>query len=284
MKTERKGILLVIVAALLWSTGGVLIKFIPLSSMAISSFRSLLGLIVIFIFYHKQKLIISKTVIISAFCLAYTLIGFVLANRFTTAASAVVLQYCSPICVAFYMFLLYKRKPKRNEVIALFGALVGIILFFFGKFSGSSLLGNVIALSAGFSFGGLFLINSRSDCDSYSSLVFGQLLTFVIGIPFLFQEDYSVVTVGSIFAILALGIFQVGIAYICFSIGIKHISPLEGNIICMIEPVLNPIWVFLFIGETLSIYALFGTVIVISSIIFLNVSQAREAKKNLVKQ
>lgn len=281
LKLERKGLLLVVIAALLWSSGGVLIKFIPLSAMALSSIRSLLGLGIILLFFRKQKLVFNKTIILSALCLAYTLSAFVMANRFTTAASAIVLQYCSPICLAFYMFLLYKRKPKRNEIIALSGALLGIILFFFGKFSGGSMLGNLLALSSGFSFGGLFLLNSKSECDSFSSLVLGQLLTFMIGVPFLFQEDYTVLTTASVIALLALGIFQVGVAYICFSLGIKHISPLKGNIICMIEPVLNPIWVFFFIGETLSTYAIFGTIIVIASVIFLNVSQAREAKKSI---
>lgn len=276
MKQEYKGLFLVTFTALLWSFGGLLIKYIPLSPMVLSSLRSILGVMVILVFFRKQKLVFNKTVFLSAFCLSYTMITFVIANRLTTAASAIVLQYCSPICVALYMFLIYKHKPQRNEVIALCGAFIGILLFFFGKFSGGSIIGNLIALSSGFSYGGLFLFNSRSDCDPFSSLILGQFVTFLAGVPFLFQEDYFVLSAGSIAALLTLGIVQVGLGYIFFTLGVKHISPLKANIICMIEPVLSPIWVFFFIGEQLTISAISGTVIVIGSVLFLNIAQAKD--------
>lgn len=277
MKTSRNGIIYVLIASLLWSTGGLLIKFIPLSSMAISSIRSLIGLIVIVAFARRIKITINKTVLLSAFCLAYTNTAFVLANHLTTAANAIVLQYCSPICIALYLFILYKRKPKRNELIALTGAFAGILLFFFGELSGGSLVGNILALSAGFSFGGMFLINSKSSCDTYSALVIGQFITFAVGAGFLFGENYSLDGT-AIVAILFLGIFQVGVSYIFFSKGIKHISALNANIICMIEPVISPVWVLIFLGEIPALNAIIGSVIVILSISFLNITQSLKLK------
>jgi len=277
LKSENKGILYMLAASILWSTGGLLIKYIPLSSIVLSSIRSLIGLTVIILFNYKSKIIINRSVLLSAFCLAYTLTSFVIANRYTTAASAIVLQYCSPICIAFYLFLLYKRKPERNKIIALSGAFVGIVLFFFGKFSSGSLFGNLLALSAGFSFGGMFIINSNSNCDTYSSLVIGQLITFIIGFPFLFSQSYNLMP-SAIIALIFLGVFQVGVAYVCFSKGIKRVSPLSANIICMIEPVISPIWVFIFLGEVPTINAIIGSVIVISSVAFLNITQAKQIK------
>lgn len=275
MKQENKAILYIVVTALLWSTGGLLIKYIPLSSMALASIRSLIGLIVIVAFNFRAKLVINKPVLLSAFCLAYTLIGFVSANRYTSAASAIVLQYCSPICIAFYAFLLYKKKPSKHELIALSGAFIGILLFFFGKFSGGSLFGNILALSTGFTFGGMFLINNNKKCDTYSALVIAQFITFVVGIPFLFQEDYHLSSL-SILAILFIGIFQVGVAYVCFSRGINHISPLKANIICMLEPILSPVWVLIFLSEIPTTNAIIGSIIVIASVVFLNVTQAKQ--------
>lgn len=275
MRQEPKSVFFIVIAALLWSTGGLLIKYIPLSSMALSAIRSLIGLIVIVAFNFRTKLVINKTVLLSAFCLAYTLTGFVIANRYTSAASAIILQYCSPICIALYSFFLYKKKPSKHELIALSGAFIGILLFFFGKFSGSSLFGNILALSTGFAFGGMFFINNKKDCDTYSALVIGQAITVLIGIPFLWGEDFSL-SPTSIFSILFIGIFQVGVAYVCFAKGIKHVSPLKANIICMIEPIISPMWVFIFLGETLTINAMIGSVVVIGSVIYLNISKVAE--------
>ena len=271
----KAGPFLILAAALLWSLAGLLVKYIPWHPLAIASARSLLAALV-FVAAYRQRLLrrFNWTTLISGLALMLTQTGFIIANKMTTAANAIMLQYASPLFVVIFGAIFYHYRPTRRETIALGLALAGIILFFLDDLSPGSLLGNLIATGTGVTFGLVFLLNSRPECDTPLSIFIGQVATFLIGLPMLLQVRD--VTAPSILAILILGFFQLGLAYFLFGIGIRLTRPLSANLLALLEPIANPVWVFLVLGEVPGYLAGLGAVIVLGSILYLNLERLRQ--------
>ena len=268
MTSERKGLLHMIAASLCWSLGGLCIKFIPWGAMTIIGVRSLFGALV-FAAYKKSFIIrFTRGNIISALCLASTIILFVFANKLTTAAAAILLQFTAPIFIILIELIFYKKKPRVSELAAVFITICGMLLFFVGKLDGSGVLGNALAIGSGLSFAGVFVCNKRSDTDPDQSLLMGFFINAIVGLPFAFLGVTA--DVNAWMSILILGIVQVGVAYIFFSMGIKRTSALLACLITAMEPVLNPVWVALATGEVPDAFAISGGVIILLTVVGYN--------------
>jgi drug/metabolite transporter (DMT)-like permease len=140
-----------------------------------------------------------------------------------------------------------------------------MILFFMGDLTPGDIKGNFAALLAGVAFAAFFLGMKKNDKQyGEASIFYGNLIVAVICIPFLFEMGS--LTFSDLWKLAFLGIFQIAFAYALFSYGIKRILAVEASIISMLEPVLNPIWVFIGYGEVPSVYAIIGGVIIISAI------------------
>lgn len=264
----------IVFAALLWSLAGLLIKYIPWNPLAIASGRSLLASLVFLIAYrgrlfHRPNL----TTWLSGIAIMLTQTGFVIANKLTTAANAIMLQYASPFFVVLLGSLIYHYRPSKREMTALLVAFGGIILFFLDDLSFGNLIGNALALMTGVTFACVFLFNNRLECNTPVALIIGQLGTFLIGLPSLISNrSWQPV---SVLAILILGIFQLGIAYVFFGIGIATTKPLSANLLAMVEPIANPIWVFLLVHEIPGVTAIIGSTIIIAAVIYLNANRVK---------
>jgi len=268
LTSERKGLLCMIAASLCWSIGGLCIKFIPWNAMSIIGIRSLLGALV-FAFYRKSiKIKFTAGNIMSALCLAGTIILFVFANKLTTAAAAILLQFTAPIFIVLIELVFYKKKPKISELVAIAVTACGMLLFFVGKLQGGGVLGNILAIASGLSFAGVFVCNKRPNTDSDQSLLLGFLINAVIGLPFSFSSVTA--DLSAWIAIFFLGVVQVGLAYIFFSMGIKRTSALLACLITAMEPVLNPIWVALVVHEIPGPYALAGGTVIFLTVVGYN--------------
>ena len=198
---------------------------------------------------------------------------FALANKMTTAANAIVLQFTAPVFVILLMALLYRSRPTRPDIVTCFAVLFGVCLFFIDGISAGNLPGNLIAVLSGICYAGVFMMNTGRDADALSSCFLGQLAGGLLFTPLCFSEtDFSLPTLA---AVLALGVIQVGGAYILFSEGIRNTPPVAASLITGMEPIMNPVWVALFYGETLSPLSLVGSVIVIGSIVIYNVILAK---------
>lgn len=270
------GPLMMLIASILFSTGGILCKLIPWSALAINGVRNLLGglLIGVYVLATHHKLKFNWRVLIGAVCMCGVTTLFIVANKLTTAANAIVLQYSAPVWIILFSALLLHKKPLRRDVITILIVIAGIVCFFLDGLDEGNLLGNLAAIAAGAFYAGLFLLNSLPGSDALSSLFFGQLGTGLILSPLVFQEtDFSPVP---LMAVAALGIFQVGLAYIFFYLGTSYTSPVTAAIIAGVEPVLNSILVAVFWGELLSPLSLVGAVIVISAILIYNILNAKK--------
>ena len=265
MSSRTKGNLYILLTALLWSTGGLLIKYIPGNAVAINGARSLIAVVFFWLYKRSIKIRVNRYVISAAVCLVMTNLLYVMANKLTTAANAIVLQYMAPIFVLIWDCIYRKKAPKKQQCGIVLMALAGMVLFFFDQLDGGHLLGNILAIGAGLAFSGVFFINSLPEASSEDASMLAFLASFVISIPFL--GDVWKMNQTAVVALLALGIFQVGLAYILFAKGTKLTSPVSASLIGLLEAILNPVWVFLFYGEKVGKFALVGAAVILLAVV-----------------
>jgi len=260
-----KAIGLLLLTAVFWSFGGVLIKWVQWHPIAIAGMRSAIALVVLLIASPKMKLNYSKIQVGGAIAYALTVILFVSATKLTTAANAILLQYTAPIYVALWSASILNERITKTDWIMIFIALGGMALFFFDQLSFSSMFGNCIAILSGIAFAGFVVLMRKQKSESpLGSIVLGNLLTACIGLPFMF---HSMPNRESWIGLFLLGIFQIGIPALFYAKAIRVVSALEGILIPMIEPVLNPIWVLLFLKEKPGSWAIGGGILVLLVIV-----------------
>lgn len=275
---QSKGIFFVLMAALLFSIGGLCIKLVPWSPLAINGARNLISVILIGIYLKviHHKIVINPAVLFGAVCMTGTTTLYTIANKLTTAANTIVLQFTAPVFVIFLMWLFFKERPKRMDIAASVAVFVGIICFFIDGLSSGNMLGNVLAVLSGVSYAGVFMMNSFEKSDSLSSIFLGQALSAVTCVWFVFGEtDFGVTAIGGI---VALGVFQLALAYIFMSKGLDEVPAVTASLTTAIEPILNPLWVALFYHEMITPLAFVGAVIVIAAVVGYNLWKAVKSK------
>lgn len=273
------GVGLMLVCAVLWSTAGLFIKSVPWNSMVLAGWRGLAATLTLWLFMRKMhyRVRIDMRTVLIGLCVSGTSILFLIANRLTTAANAIVLQFTAPVFLIFIMAIFFHEKPTRLDIATCVVVLAGIVCFFVDSLTSGGGLGNLLALLSGVTYAGVFMLNTFPGADSLSSILIGQIVSGVIGFPFLLQErDFSGPVLGAVFM---LGFFQLGLAYIFFSRGLEAVPPVTASLTSGLEPVLNPVWVAIFYKETISPIALVGAVIVVGAIVCYNLKKAISLQK-----
>lgn len=276
MTVRSRSVLCVFLASVCFSTGGLFIKLVPWSPLAINGARNLIGAAVIGIYLLAtgHKLVFSKRVLVGALSMIGVTTLFAVANKMTTAANTIVLQFTAPVFVILFMALFYRQKPGRLDVIICFLVLLGVILFFVDGIRAGNLAGNVIAILSGICYAGVFMMNTGEKTDAISSCFLGQLAAGILFTPLCLQEtDFSFPVMA---AVIALGVVQVGGAYILFSAGIRHTPAVTASLLTGMEPILNPLLVAAFYGERVSTLSVIGSVIVVCSILTYNILLSRK--------
>ena len=265
-------------AAVLYSIGGLCIKLIPWSGMAINGARTAIALVVIGLYLkltgHRPTM--NLWVLVGALAVCGTNILFSIANKLTTAGNAIVLQFTAPIFVILFSVLFFGKKPQKLDLTACGLVLGGVLLFFIDSLSAGGMLGNILALLSGVSYAGVFMMNDMPDSDAISSVFWGDVISAVVGLPFLGYE--AEFTPNVLAPLLVLGIFQVGAAYILLTEGLKTTPPVTASLVFGIEPVLNPILVAVFYHEMIGPIALVGAMVVVGSVVLYNVVLARQTE------
>lgn len=265
---RRTAILQILISAALWSIAGIFIKKLPWNGFVIASLRSLIAGTVAFTYMKTAgiKLTVNKRSLTAGAALWLTMTLFVLANKMTTAANAIVLQFTSPVFIMIISGVFLGKKFSRADIITVVVTLLGISLFFFDRIDGGRLAGNMVGLASGIAFACYYISLGQSpENERLSAIVLANLMTFLVGIPFVMatSPEVSGVTVTNIFI---LGIFQLGIPYVLLAKGAEHCPPLACSLLGAVEPLLNPVWVVLFDGEAPGVFALCGGVVVIVTI------------------
>ena len=267
--------LMLVITALLWSTGGFLVKGIQWHPVAIVGMRSLIAAAVILIAIRKPELTWSLPQLGGAVCYAGTVILYVIANKLTTAANAVLLMYTAPIYVIIFGPWFLKEKASRQDWLAVGAVMVGVVVFFMDKLSPEGFLGNMLAVLSGVSFAWMTLFLRKQKRGSPVESVFlGNLLAAVIGLPFFLREELP--EINGILMLIALGTFQLGFSYVLYTKAIQKVRAFEAVLITMLEPVLNPVWVFLLLGEVPGNWALAGGTIVMATVVLHGLAASRK--------
>ena len=263
---HKRGLLAVFIAAVLWSSGGLFIKLISLDAMQLSFFRAGIAAITFALIFRKRILLINKFTLINSIFYSLVLISFVIATKTTTAANAIFLQATAPIYVLIFEPLINKTKYEKSNIITVAVCFIGMLFFFIGELEPGHLEGNLVALFSGIMFAAFFLGMKKNDIKhQQSSIFFGNVLVTIISIPFILSLD--TISLDDLWMLGYLGVFQIAIAYAFFASGLKRVFAVEASIISMIEPVLNPVWVFFGYGEVPSFWAIIGGIIIISAIL-----------------
>lgn len=264
-------LLLVVGAAILWSTGGLFIKATQLPALQLSFGRSLLAAITIAIFTRREGFGINRISAITSILYAALIILFVLATKLTTAANAIFLQYTAPVYVLILEPIFYHEKFRARDFVTVALCLAGMSLFFVGKLRPEDVAGNLLALASGLCFALFFLLMRHSkarEVNRASSAIYGNLLACAICLPAFLGTVRHGIAAKDFACIAYLGIVQIGFAYLLFTSAMaRGVRSLDAGIIGYIEPVLNPVWVFLFLGERPSGWAIIGGAIIIASVI-----------------
>jgi DME family drug/metabolite transporter len=274
-------LLLVLGAALLWSTGGLFIKWTTLNAFELSFGRSLLAALTVAFFTRREGYRLNTMTILTSLLYSGLLILFVIATKLTTAANAIFLQYTAPIYVLILEPLLYKEKFRRADLFAVAACITGMSLFFVGKLRPQDVSGNLTALASGLCFAFYILLLRHPHTQRVnraSSVIYGNLLLVIITAPAGISalQHISLRDAGSV---LYLGVIQIGLAYTLFTLGMSRgVRSLDAAIVGYIEPVLNPVWVFLFLGERPSTWAITGGAIIIAAVASHTIWGARKAK------
>ena len=264
MGKRHRAIFFLLLSALLWSSGGLLIKLVSWNPIAIAGLRSLIAVLVLFAFIRRPRLTWSFAQIGGAFAYAVTVTLFVVATKLTTAANAILLQYTSPVYVALLGAWFLGERAQWFDWIIIFVVIGGMALFFLDRLTAGNLLGNFCAILSGVSFAFLILFMRKQKNESpLETIILGNLITGLVGLPFMFESMPNAL---SWFGLILLGLVQLGLSYVLYSEAIKHVTALEAILIPGIEPILNPIWVFLILGEAPGKWALVGGFIVLISV------------------
>ena len=263
IKSRTKGRLLVMGTAMLWGLSGVCTKSIAWGSLSIVCISSIISFFMMAISKKSIRLHVTKENLIGGLMLGLTNILAISAIKLTTAGTAIVLQYVSPILVFLYEIIFHHKKPKMWEVILTGLAFSGIVMSFADSMDMTRLLGNIIALGSGFTVSAYVIIMNGNNSDSADCTALGNLQAFIITLVFMLTDSKLTFDRTNIIWVLIFSVVQCGLANILFAKGCKLVSSIECSLLLTLEPILNPIYVFFVTGERMGKLAIVGAVVVI---------------------
>lgn len=276
-RSKKKSMVLMAVCAVMWSIGGIFIKLVSWSPFLIAGGRSIISAVVIAVYmkYTKTPVKFCRYSFGAGIGLCASCIFFVMANKLTTAANAIVLQYAAPVFILLMTAFIFKQKLKRKEIIAVAITTAGIILFFFDRLSPGNVLGNIFGILAGVFLALMFVMigqGGEDDSIRMSGILFAHCMTTVIGLPLGLMNTVSVSGMEILWVVI-LGIFQLGIPYVLYAVASRDCPPLACSLIGMLEPLFNPVWVAIFIGEMPGVFAFVGGAVIIGVVTWWCISE-----------
>jgi len=276
LSESAKGIIAFAACAGLWSTAGLFIKLLPWNPLLIAGARSLIASVFLLIWLKRPHFHWSFAQVAAGVLNAATMCLFVYANKATTSANAILLQYSAPVITAIAGAIILREKPKPEEIAAFVFVVIGMGIFFIEGVGGGSLWGNIAAATTGLTFGLYFVfMRMQKDGSPLESNLLSHWITAAVMLPASLFFPAPVLSPVTLATILALGVLQIGLASVFFAYGIKRVTAVQGVLTAVIEPVFNPIWVFLFVGEAPAASSLVGGFVIVAAVTTASVIGAR---------
>ncbi|NLG27749.1 MAG: EamA family transporter [Chloroflexi bacterium] len=264
MSQRNKAIIALVVTAVLWSSGGVLIKWVNWHPMAIVGTRSAIAAVLLWVIARRPRFKWSPALIGGAVAYAVTVMLYVPAVTLTTAANAILLQYTAPLWIALFGAWFLGERATWIDWLCILVSLGGMALFFHEGLASKSFAGDLLGALSGITLAwSMLLLRKQKDGTPLECVLLGNVLAALGGLPFVFGRP--VPNAMGWLALLYLGVVQLGLAYALYAWAIKHVTALESVLIVMLEPILNPIWALLLIGERPQGWALVGGLLVLAA-------------------
>lgn len=291
-----------VICAVGWSLAGVFMKYVSINSFAMAGFRSIFAFVTIaaltrhfprFVIKTNDGTVDKKCTLylwLAALNYAATMILFCLCNKLTYSANAVLLQYTNPAWIILLGPFLLGEKNTHVDYFSIIGVIIGMLLFFadtiFGEKtaianSNTILLGNILALVSGITFGLTTIFQRKlqllfADNTAGDAFMISQIITAVFGLIFVFTTDNGIPDKKSLLFLVLLGVVQMGIPNVAYTIGIKKVRALSASLITMLEPLMNPVWVFIFVHEAPTAFSIIGGVIILGCILMREILNKRQ--------
>jgi drug/metabolite transporter (DMT)-like permease len=261
-------------AALLFSTGGAVIKATTFNNWQVAGLRSLVAAITILLLMPGARRNWTWRAAAVGLAYALTLVLFVTANKLTTSANAIFLQSTAPLYLLVLGPLILKERVRLVDVLSMSVVACGLACFLIGHEPARTTAprpfeGNLVALLSGFTYAftitGLRWISSRPGAREtpMATVALGNLIAFLICLPAIFPVGHAGPV--DVAAILYLGVFQISLAYLLLSAGVRFVPAVAAGTLLLIEPALNPVWTWLVHGERPSTLAMFGGVLILTA-------------------
>ena len=256
---------LLVLTGILWSTGGFIIKLIPWSPLAIAGIRSGVASVLLYYYDKPKSISFNNYTMLGAFFYTTMVICFVVANKMTSAGNVILIQYAAPIYVALFGFYFLKEKSSKIDWVAIIIIFFGLVFFFYDEISLDELQGKAFALLSGVGFAGLTIcMRKQKNGNPIHSVLIGNIFTFLACSPSYFNGIVGKIDYWSL--IIFLGVIQLGISYIVYSIAIRHVTALDAIIYPVIEPIFNPVLAYFIIDESMSFNSLIGGFFVLAGV------------------
>lgn len=294
MERNWLGMGYVVVAALLWSFAGLGIKLVQATPLAIAGYRAAFALpifcVALVLMSRKpgnsqsslKSMAREPLVLAAGLAYTFTVVCFVLANKLTTSANAIFLQYTSPIYVALLSWPLLGERLRKVEWACVALSFVGLFFFFSGELSLSGFWGNIIALISGGAFALLAILlrkcasrGLQAQLTGLLAVTLGNALTVVVCVPAILSQ--GALEANALAVLVALGTIQIGVAYVCYVNGVTRLQAVHSILLVALEPMLSPVWVLLATGEKPGVSSLVGGAVIIGAVSLYGIQRARAA-------
>lgn len=274
---RQRAVLSLALTGILWSSSGIFIKLINWQPLSILGGRSLVAMIVFLVYLRGFPRRWTWPEVFGAVAFVATQLTFIIATKLTTSANVIFLQYTAPIYILLFGWWLLGERPHKMDWIAMLVIFSGMFLFFGDQLSPSGLVGNLIAALSGVCMAAMMLsLRSQKDASPIHTLLLGSVLGGLVGLPSMVREYQAGFTLPDLGIILFLGVLQIGLPNLLYGWAIRHVQALESTLILTLEPVLNPVWVFIFLKETPGPLAVLGGALVLGAITLRAVVSARQ--------
>ena len=279
MEREGRGhsALLVALAGICWSFAGVLSRFTDWSGFSLTGFRSIIAILLLGAMRKSFRPRNTKWNWIGALGVLATSTLFMTANKLTSAANAIVLQYAMTAIVIVVQIAFFRVRPRGRDVRAAALVMLGVVLCFCQGLGRGQFLGDLVAFGSAFTWAVVFLAARMPGVDSMSYAYQGNLLAslFVLCMPF--DPAVRASRPGDWIVPAVMGLC-LGVGYLFFALGMRRkISPTTAAIVANIEPVLNPVWVLIVLGEAPGALSVLGAAVVLVTVTTYSLMSARDA-------
>ncbi len=269
MKRDTKGLLFILAAAIVWSANSVLIKSLDLSGPLIAGMRAAFAGVFYAAFIRPKKLVWNWKLLLTLCVFTIQSACIVIAVKKTSAAIAIGMQFTAPIWI--YAFSRVKGCPFYfRRALPLYILAAGVVVSMFSRAESVTLEGNLLALSTGFWFALLTLLNKDAGKENPIGLVsLENLFMAAVILPIFCWDslaDLAALDATSWIVLAALGIGQFGLGYVLYTVGLRHTTSAHASMISPLEMVLSPLWVALFIGELPDLAGLIGFALIAAGI------------------